>query len=208
MSDLIRDAPIGQFIRFVTRNRVLQYPEEKPDFQCPSQYAAPDAETKQRELDLPSPSSVSHTTEDKLDPADLEKAGADPTEPVDHEPLSSGMNRQALERIETHHSELDKDMERHASARSQRSHVSTNAALALSATQADLQEAFRAATLQPEASRPIIPQRTADGTILVDWYTTDDPANPQNWRLRKKLFVSLEICKSRKSMPSCVKDSD
>ena len=27
----------------------------------------------------------------------------------------------------------------------------------------------------------IAPTKTSDGTILVDWYTTDDPANPQNW---------------------------
>jgi len=26
----------------------------------------------------------------------------------------------------------------------------------------------------------IAPTKTADGTILVDWYTIDDPANPQN----------------------------
>lgn len=29
MSDLFRDAPVGQMIRWVTKNRVLQYPEEK-----------------------------------------------------------------------------------------------------------------------------------------------------------------------------------
>jgi DHA1 family multidrug resistance protein-like MFS transporter len=27
-------------------------------------------------------------------------------------------------------------------------------------------------------SLPIMPKQTADGIILVDWYTTDDPANP------------------------------
>ncbi len=35
MADLIRDAAIGQFIRWATNNRYLQYPEEKPDFQLP-----------------------------------------------------------------------------------------------------------------------------------------------------------------------------
>src|SRR2546421_6575787 len=43
MADLIREAPIGQIIRFITKNRYLQYPEEKPDFQCPSSYSNPDA---------------------------------------------------------------------------------------------------------------------------------------------------------------------
>lgn len=35
MADLIRDAPIGQIIRFISRNKYLQYPEEKEDFVLP-----------------------------------------------------------------------------------------------------------------------------------------------------------------------------
>ncbi|KAH8201259.1 hypothetical protein TruAng_004576 [Truncatella angustata] len=35
MSSLIRDAPIGQLLRLVTRNRMLKYPEEKPNFSLP-----------------------------------------------------------------------------------------------------------------------------------------------------------------------------
>ncbi|KAF6795011.1 Transporter mfs1-like protein 1 [Colletotrichum musicola] len=38
MAQIIRDAPIGQLIRFFTRNKFLQYPEEKPDFQLPQQW--------------------------------------------------------------------------------------------------------------------------------------------------------------------------
>jgi MFS transporter, DHA1 family, multidrug resistance protein len=43
-------------------------------------------------------------------------------------------------------------------------------------------------------SIPIAPQRTADGMILVDWYTTDDPANPQNWSRGWKAFVVFVMC--------------
>lgn len=39
--DTVRDAPVGQVIRWITKNKVLQYPEEKPDFQCPSCYSDP-----------------------------------------------------------------------------------------------------------------------------------------------------------------------
>ncbi|KAK3045701.1 hypothetical protein LTS18_013622, partial [Coniosporium uncinatum] len=42
-------------------------------------------------------------------------------------------------------------------------------------------------------SRPIAPEQLDDGTILVDWYTTDDPANPQNWSFGKRMFVSTQI---------------
>ena len=42
-------------------------------------------------------------------------------------------------------------------------------------------------------ARPDAPVRTATGTILVDWYGTNDPANPQNWSGAKKSFVALQI---------------
>lgn len=35
MADLIRDAPIGQLIRFATQNRLLLYPEEREGFEYP-----------------------------------------------------------------------------------------------------------------------------------------------------------------------------
>jgi DHA1 family multidrug resistance protein-like MFS transporter len=50
-------------------------------------------------------------------------------------------------------------------------------------------EAGRNAELQRTKSIPIVPAKTSDGTILVDWYTTDDPANPQNWSTFKKSWV-------------------
>ncbi|QIW99372.1 hypothetical protein AMS68_004890 [Peltaster fructicola] len=35
---LIRDAPVGQLIRWITKNRVLRYPEEMPGFVLPPEY--------------------------------------------------------------------------------------------------------------------------------------------------------------------------
>jgi MFS transporter, DHA1 family, multidrug resistance protein len=32
------------------------------------------------------------------------------------------------------------------------------------------------------------------GVILVSWYTTDDPANPQNWPKANKIFATLQLC--------------
>ncbi|KAI9818494.1 MAG: hypothetical protein M1827_000553 [Pycnora praestabilis] len=58
----------------------------------------------------------------------------------------------------------------------------------------DLERAFSEAALEKETSRAIVPQRTTDGIILVDWYTTDDPENPQNWSTGKKGFTTLQIC--------------
>ncbi|KAH8593631.1 major facilitator superfamily domain-containing protein [Bisporella sp. PMI_857] len=35
MNDLLREAPLGQFLRYVSGNRCFLYPEEKPNFQLP-----------------------------------------------------------------------------------------------------------------------------------------------------------------------------
>ncbi|KAJ9288525.1 hypothetical protein DTO021C3_3777 [Paecilomyces variotii] len=50
------------------------------------------------------------------------------------------------------------------------------------------------AALEKRTSLSVAPQRTKEGLILVDWYTTDDPANPQNWSSKKKAFTALQIC--------------
>lgn len=47
---------------------------------------------------------------------------------------------------------------------------------------------------QKTKSTVIAPTKTSDGTILVDWYTTDDPANPQNWPKATKNWVLLQLC--------------
>ena len=40
----------------------------------------------------------------------------------------------------------------------------------------------------------LAPTRTRDGNILVDWYSTDDQANPQNWSRVKKSTALLQLC--------------
>lgn len=52
----------------------------------------------------------------------------------------------------------------------------------------------RELSLERTKSVPVVPTKTSDGTILVDWYTTDDPANPQNWSRGKRIFVASQIC--------------
>lgn len=38
MSDLIHEAPLGQALRSISRNKIFQYPEERGDFVLPEQY--------------------------------------------------------------------------------------------------------------------------------------------------------------------------
>jgi MFS transporter, DHA1 family, multidrug resistance protein len=44
-----------------------------------------------------------------------------------------------------------------------------------------------------KGSIPIAPTKTSEGDILVDWYATDDPANPQNWPKSRKACTTLLI---------------
>ena len=40
MADLIREAPVGQVIRWLTKAKYLKYPEELPGFEVPATYNA------------------------------------------------------------------------------------------------------------------------------------------------------------------------
>ncbi|KAF6218025.1 hypothetical protein HO133_006437 [Letharia lupina] len=44
------------------------------------------------------------------------------------------------------------------------------------------------------ASPPPLGTVSKDGAVFVDWYSSDDPANPQNWSSKKKAFVAMQIC--------------
>ena len=204
MAELIRDAPVGQLIRYVTRNKMLLYPEERSDFQCPASYADADGVEKRLKAAM---RSVSSTSGEKS--AD---GAADPEKTVAQEPVEASepveavedpvdLDDDALDRVETSKSSLErmktaKDLEKSETLKSTMSRVNTRSALQKSVTRADLEAAFTQATqdLTKEPSRPILPERTSDGTILVDWYTTDDPENPQNWSQGKKAVTALMIC--------------
>lgn len=152
MSDLIREAPLGQAIRFLTRNKALQYPEEKPDFELPDVYRA--------------------ILEGKSSPG----SSVSPTPPRDDskEKLSLETNSGA-------------DLERGRLAR-------TKSRTDTTPFSAERLEVEHELALAKTKSKPIAPVKTSDGHILVDWYTTDDPANPQNWSNMKRGFVSLVLC--------------
>lgn len=177
MSDLFRDAPVGQIMRWITKDRMFQYPEEKPGFICPPVYQ----ETKRLESDTitPPPGGLPNISE-KLDrPATpASRSVTTPTTVKDMDPFdllaaTESINARTLSRISTR-----PDMNK------VRSRV-------------DLEEAYSNAaqreSLDHQPSRIIVPERTRDGIVLVDWYTTDDPENPQNWSNKKRGLIALQI---------------
>lgn len=180
MSALLRDAPVGQIIRFVTRNKYLQYSEENPDFQCPASYQKT---SKGVESEATTPGVAS---------ADLAKELEIPAAPASAS-SPAPLGQDALTKAETaaDHESLAAMSDRTLSK------IMTRPELSNIHTRSDLEQAYTNATrqesLRQQASRPIQPAVTSDGTILVDWYTTDDPENPQNWSRGKKAVVVLQI---------------
>ena len=166
MSALLRDSAFGQTVRFFTKNKVFLYPEEREDFECPASY-----------------NTGSQKEQSEQTSGDVTEGRSTPQH--DHVSQSSSDPKD----IEKKQSQQD-DLQRNATSQS----LSKSAG---SGTGRDIEKANSGqddiSDLKREVSRPIEPQKTIDGNILVDWYTTDDPENPQNWTLKKKILATCII---------------
>jgi DHA1 family multidrug resistance protein-like MFS transporter len=180
MADIIRDSTFGQLIRFVTGNKLLLYPEEIPGFQCPSSYGESILSEKQPE---PSNQQASGSRERSETIEKQTEAGVD----IDPSDSSDSSSTPELRSVVSHATTF-RDEDHNPISR-----IGTLPGWDGLETQADVERAYTNPSLVRGESRPVIPTRTADGTILVDWYTTDDPENPQNWSSGKKGFVVLQI---------------
>lgn len=205
MADIIREAPLGQLIRWLTGNKYLKYPEEEADFQCPRCYSHTER------ID-----SLSTIEEDKAD-LDLSDAayGREAQDAVAREQKASALAEDADERPDLHALQTQKtnvtvrsnvtehDIEK---MNTQTTHVPIRSSIGAqpALTRTKTREMTRVYTRErfdiereeqslKELHMPIVAQRNEDGDILVDWYTTDDPANPQNWSSKKKVFVGSQI---------------
>lgn len=179
MSDLLRDAPIGQLIRWVTKNRVLQYPEEKPGFTCPMGYQGEKPSLSDTSTPATNPPAVGDITEKFEYPQtpgthSLRNAPtARDVDPFEHAGNQEALNARTLSRTVT---------------RPEMTKIHTKAELEEAYTNATRQE-----TMKNQQSQPIVPEKTSDGITLVDWYDTNDQENPQNWSGKKKGIVVLQI---------------
>ncbi|EPS36162.1 hypothetical protein H072_10244 [Dactylellina haptotyla CBS 200.50] len=170
MYDILRDSGFGHLARFVTGRRVFQFPEERPGFELPESYYN---ESMQRMTDA----------------AKDAAAGKKPL-PQDQSPDEKPPSRRSLSSSssERKDSELGLNSESNLAIPKEEENGIQKAE-----TARDLERAPTAGDLEKTVSRPIAPTRTREGYILVDWYTTDDPENPQNWGSGKKAIVVLQI---------------
>jgi DHA1 family multidrug resistance protein-like MFS transporter len=192
MADIIREAPLGQLIRWATGNRLLQYPEELPGFELPATYNALLNSSNGRGLEATRTSSRAITkertrTEERARASSRsESEGTTPDLDVEKSETNSGLD---LEKSETEQPSPyeEKDIEKLQLSR-------TKSRLETVPYTEERLEVEAELALERTQTKPVIPMKTADGNILVEWYTTDDPANPQNWSNKKRFVVSLIIC--------------
>ena len=128
MADLIREAPLGQIIRWVTRRKYLKYPEEKEGFNIP--------------------------WEGKLD-GDIK--------PVESRSQGDVSNDDTLSKQET-----VEDAESGLAARVTRTKTRENT----TPWSEDRFEVEQEEAAERAKSAVIVPTKTSDGIILVDWYAT------------------------------------
>jgi DHA1 family multidrug resistance protein-like MFS transporter len=186
MADTLRDAPLGQLLRWVTNNRLLPYPEELPDFKLPATYNA-----LLNSSDI-TPNAVRTNSNEKVRPAQPSRQpsnsdGSSETKTATPGPACGASH---VEKVAT---QAEEPNPRHGDIE----------ALDLSRTKSRAEtcpwseerfEVEELLAIERTKTKPIIPTKTSDGIILVDFYTTDDPANPQNWSNNKRAAVSLIIC--------------
>ncbi|KEQ90415.1 hypothetical protein AUEXF2481DRAFT_33957 [Aureobasidium subglaciale EXF-2481] len=170
--DLFRDTAVGQIIRYSSSNRWLKYPEELPGFVPPQCYCNKNHVLEKHSiegLDVASTPTDQATAVEEEEGSEIGFRGLTEQKTIDDE---DGVRRSsgtiAIYRTKTREETLPFSAERF--------------------------EIEGAALETRTASLPVLPVVTNTGEILVDWYTTDDPANPQNWAPKKKYLSAFIIC--------------
>jgi MFS transporter, DHA1 family, multidrug resistance protein len=188
--DIMREAPFGQLIRLLSGNRYFKYPEEEMSFVRPHSYEENAAKESLPQYGSP----VAHDdgfSAPAADAHDKEKNAAGP-QPLQQQPQTRTLTPEREREHEPVSSSSDDDVETAPDYFAPQPGSELQRRRTLPYTLERL-ETERQLGLERMMSRPILPMRMSDSTILVDWYTTDDPANPQNWSQKKKAFVALQI---------------
>jgi DHA1 family multidrug resistance protein-like MFS transporter len=176
MTELLREAPLGQLIRYFSGNRFLKYPEELSSFGLPPEYR----------------NVLNSASDQKVEPGPVDSEGRSE---------SSESSRTSSKDVISPISASDAtNVEKEKQAPHLNEHDDKTLRLTKSLSRANSRP-YTAERLEIEAelaierahSRSIVPQLTADGYILVDWYTSDDQANPQNWSNGKRFVVAFVI---------------
>lgn len=162
----VRDSAFGGIVRLITRNKYFQYPEEKADFQLPEPWIQL---MNNEEPSQPATFDSVPTSSSESSVSDDEEKQADQRE-EDAQPYQKPGQKSNL------------DLQRSKSREETTPYT------------ADRLEVDERHELEKTKSIPIVPRKTKDGAILVDWYYSDDAENPQNWSNARRAAVTTIIC--------------
>lgn len=169
MAALLRDTTFGVLLRWATNRQFLKYPDEQTEFHYQDWYT--------------NGSPINTTPPPSPRAANCSGDGREGDE-LSHEVVPASMESSS-------HSSEESDLDDQTLSK-----IVSRPQLSLVGSLASLEQAYTAATLQEvvrsQHSR-IQPKELENGIILVDWYTTDDEENPQNWSSQRKVFVVLQI---------------
>ncbi|KAL1894056.1 hypothetical protein Sste5346_006198 [Sporothrix stenoceras] len=220
MTEIFRDTAIGVALRFITGNRVLRHPEELPGFQIPEvwrQMLDGEADIVDVFNGEGQPQQLQNTAKPVEQRPMFEVDGGDTTvagSVADEENQRGSSSGEKAEKGDEDHNADNEPYAalRHESMANSYSRAADSAALPVhlhhtrsrEETMPYTQERLEVDELhetQRTQSLAVVPQliRTTTGgneyqtAIVVDWYTTDDPANPQNWSTRRRSIVAFII---------------
>ncbi|KAF2799148.1 MFS general substrate transporter [Melanomma pulvis-pyrius CBS 109.77] len=171
MADIIRDAPVGQLIRFLTRNKYLQYPEERPDFELPAVY-------RTSKIALDPLSQFDFASSNNQEGSEAKSPAAITAAPLGYHITMTELNSPIF---------YDSNSSIAIATLGLGTFYQSSSSIAIDQISI---EAFP--TSGQESSTALT--RPYKETVLADWYTTDDPENPQNWSFGKKAIVAAQIC--------------
>ena len=203
MTDIVREAPLGQVIRWISRGRLLRYPEEIEGFKIPWEgfSETSDQEEKEHESDITPGTNVdvekAKEPEVRQDHPDLartatEHDGEYATGRDSEERQYSSVVRTRTDASNLQYSSIIRTRT-DASNRQYTSIIRTRTRETTTPWSEDRFKVEQQQSIERTKSSIIQPEVTSDGVTLVDWYTTDDPDNPQNWSSGKKAYVTFLV---------------
>ncbi|CAK7203461.1 hypothetical protein SEUCBS139899_006195 [Sporothrix eucalyptigena] len=236
MTEIFRDTAVGMALRWITRNRVLLYPEEQPDFKIPELWqqmlngevdvaedsddtAAGGLRNPEKPVEQQSMFEANHggdtTAHGSVADEENQLHENGPSSSSDDEKRGRGSKREdeggdasgdngpyaALRHASTHRTNGGGELHLHHTRSREETMPYTQERLDID----------REHSIERTQSLPVVPKLVKTRTnatksnagdpnapvyetaIVVDWYSTDDQANPQNWRLRRRIGVGFII---------------
>ncbi|POY71076.1 hypothetical protein BMF94_5833 [Rhodotorula taiwanensis] len=184
--DMMRDAPFGQFMRFVTRNKVFKYPEERSDYIVPEKYLP--KRDNARQLD-------SRASESTLAPEERNMAGR---KSVDAQTLvnSDHAVQRKVETVQEKQDRIERDRPRPDGDRDSHDEHQQNDEEANPEEQEQREK--RKKEWKEQHPGTADPKKAYEEDLidkyqyLVDW-EENDQYNPNDWSGRKQWTVAAQV---------------